>query len=132
MKLISSVVVTLLTAALFAIGVSAPAQAYHPTVQTFATSTAADNTLRAGQRAQAIVRVASETGRSPDARIQVTIRNLRTGRVVTTFQRFYDGGRESFWTPRLRRGRYAVRIVVDPYAHRFSNDVTGFRLRVRR
>lgn len=136
MKILVGFITTGVTAAMLTVGFSAPAQAacetYAPCIDTQLNAWSAKNPIRARQGASFRVRLVADDGRKPDARIRYSVVRRSNGNVVDRGRRFYNGGRETYTTDPLGRGRYRIIVIANPVNDRYNRSSAVFGQRVKR
>ena len=135
MKSIASLVTAVMAATLLSLGLAGTAQATHgygPHIDTGTSAWSAKNPIRARQAAAFRVRVTADNGRHPDSRIRYRVIRRSNGNVVDSGRRFYNGGRETYSTDPLGRGRYRIIVVARPVNDRYNNSAAVFGQRVKR
>lgn len=135
MKTIASLVTAVLAATLLSLGLAGSAQATHgygPHVATSTSAWSARNPIRAGQSATFRVRLVADNGQSPNARIRYAVVRRANGKVVDSGRRFFGGGRETYTTNPLRRGKYRIVVKANPANDRYRNSGAVFGQRVKR
>ena len=136
MKLLVGFVTSVLVAATLSLGFAAPAQAkcdnYGPCLDTRLSAWSTKNPIKPRRRAPFAARLKAENGASPNAHLYIRVKRRSNGNVVWRGSRFYDGGRETYRTGRLPRGRFRVHVRAVPNRDRFENARAIFGQRVRR